>query len=106
MKRSSCISPASRPLSWGVWPIRDRWAHRKTSERFEIKIAEATMISKRREFLSRIAASGLALQTCAKEAAASRNTIRGVAFDAFPILDPRPVFSLAQELYPEMGVDL
>jgi 2-haloacid dehalogenase len=63
------------------------------------------MISKRREFLSRIAASGLALQTCAK-GASTRNTIGAVAFDAFPILDPRPVFSLVEELYPERGVDL
>ena len=64
------------------------------------------MISKRREFLMRMAASGLALQTCAKDAASSRGTIRAVAFDAFPILDPRSVFSLAEELYPGRGVDL
>jgi 2-haloacid dehalogenase len=63
-------------------------------------------MSTRREFLSRTAVSGLALQTCVKEAASSPNTIRAVAFDAFPILDPRPVFSLAKELYPERGVDL
>ena len=29
-----------------------------------------------------------------------------MAFDAFPILDPRPVFALVDELYPERGVDL
>ena len=60
----------------------------------------------RREFLRRMAASGLALKTFANEAAGFRRAIRAVAFDAFPILDPRPVFTLVDELYPERGVDL
>ena len=64
------------------------------------------MTSNRREFLSRMAASGLALQTFTNEAAGFRRTIRAVAFDAFPILDPRPVFALVAELYPEKGIDL
>lgn len=29
-----------------------------------------------------------------------------IAFDAFPIFDPRPVFSLAEELYPGRGAEL
>lgn len=29
--------------------------------------------------------------------------IRAVAFDGFPILDPRPVVALAKELYPDKG---
>ena len=64
------------------------------------------MTLKRRDFLSRTAASGLALQTFANDASAARSTIRAVAFDAFPILDPQPVFALVGELYPERGVDL
>jgi 2-haloacid dehalogenase len=64
------------------------------------------MTSKRREFLGRMAACGLTLQSFANEAAGSRRTIRAVAFDAFPILDPRPVFALVDELFPEKGVDL
>src|SRR5580658_9414455 len=64
------------------------------------------MTSKRREFLSRMAVSGLALQGFANDAAGSQSTIRAVAFDAFPILDPRPVFALVDELYPGKGVDL
>jgi 2-haloacid dehalogenase len=63
------------------------------------------MISKRREFISRIAASGLALQDYAK-GASSRNTIKAIAFDAFPILDPRPVFALVDQLFPARGMDL
>src|SRR5258708_39831467 len=64
------------------------------------------MTSKRREFLSQIAASGLALQIFAHEASGSQRPIKAVAFDAFPILDPRPVFALVDKLYPEKGVDL
>ncbi len=64
------------------------------------------MISKRREFLSRIAASGLVLQAFAKEASGPRSAIKAIAFDAFPILDPRPVFSLVDELYPEKSIEL
>lgn len=60
----------------------------------------------RREFIRRMAASGLALKTLSNEAAGFRRAIRAVAFDAFPILDPRPVFALVEELYPERGVDL
>jgi len=60
----------------------------------------------RREFLRRTAASVLALKTDASRAAGFRRAIRAVAFDAFPILDPRPVFALVDELYPERGVDL
>jgi 2-haloacid dehalogenase len=58
------------------------------------------MTLKRRDFFSRMAASGLALQTFANEVTGSRRTIRAIAFDAFPILDPRPVFALIDELYP------
>jgi 2-haloacid dehalogenase len=64
------------------------------------------MTSERREFLSRMAASGLALQAFANEAAGSRSTIRAVAFDAFPILDPRPVFALVDQLFPARGMDM
>jgi len=64
------------------------------------------MNSDRREFLGRMAVSGLALQSVAKTAAGSSRDIKAVAFDAFPILDPQPVFALVDELYPERGVEL
>jgi 2-haloacid dehalogenase len=69
---------------------------------FEVKL----MSLDRREFLSRMALSGLALQGQAKRASAFRSNIKAVAFDGFPILDPRPVFALVDELYPERGVEL
>jgi 2-haloacid dehalogenase len=64
------------------------------------------MTLNRRDFLSRIAASGSALHTFANEAAGSRSTIRAVAFDAFAIFDATPVFALVDELYPERGAEL
>jgi 2-haloacid dehalogenase len=64
------------------------------------------MTSDRREFLSRMAGSGLAVQSFANEAAGSRGKIKAVAFDGFPILDSRPVFALVNELYPEKGIEL
>jgi 2-haloacid dehalogenase len=39
-------------------------------------------------------------------AAAGRIRPRAVAFDAFPILDPRPVSALAEELFPGKGAEL
>jgi 2-haloacid dehalogenase len=53
-----------------------------------------------------MAVSGLALSTIANEAVASQVPIKAIAFDAFPILDPRPVFGLVNELYPERGAEL
>ena len=64
------------------------------------------MTSDRRDFLGRMAVSGLALQGFANKAAGSRGNIQAVAFDGFPILDPRPVFALVDELYPERGLEL
>ena len=34
------------------------------------------------------------------------NKIKALAFDAFPIFDPRPVFALAEELFPGKGQEL
>jgi len=64
------------------------------------------MTSNRREVLFRMATSGVALQSFANQAAGFRGNIKAVAFDGFPILDPRPVFALVNELYPEKGVEL
>jgi len=59
----------------------------------------------RREFLS-LAAAGIAPGVVASARAGTRPNLKGVAFDAFPILDPRPVFALAEELFPGHGAEL
>ncbi len=61
------------------------------------------MHSNRREFFGRAAAAGL---LTARHAAGSKRPIKAIAFDAFPILDPRPVFALVEELFPGKGADL
>lgn len=63
---------------------------------------------KRREFLNLIAAGITAgiLPAAALAAAGSRPRFKAVAFDAFPILDPRPVFALAEQLFPGRGTEL
>lgn len=56
----------------------------------------------RREVLT-LAAAGIAAKAAIglpSATAASSNVIRAIAFDGFPILDPRPVVALADELYP------
>lgn len=36
-------------------------------------------------------------------AAGRQNEIKAIAFDGFPIFDPRPILALAKKLYPEQG---
>jgi 2-haloacid dehalogenase len=37
---------------------------------------------------------------------AGQHDIKAIAFDAFPIFDPRPIFLLAEELFPGRGAEL
>ena len=37
---------------------------------------------------------------------AARSGIKALAFDAFPVFDPRPIFGLAEQLFPGKGADL
>lgn len=62
----------------------------------------------RREFLN-LAALGIAtgaLTLTPPSHAATTSKLKALAFDGFPILDPRPVFALAEELFPGRGVEL
>lgn len=62
----------------------------------------------RRAFLELTAAGILASATVSRLEAlvARRSQYRAIAFDAFPIFDPRPVFALAETLFPGQGTDL
>jgi 2-haloacid dehalogenase len=53
-----------------------------------------------------MAASGVLLPGLPAHAAGSRVMVKAVAFDEFPILDPRPVFALAAQLFPDKGAEL
>lgn len=66
------------------------------------------MPSNRREFLQ-IASVGLvagALAQAAPQPARAKGRYRAVAFDGFPIFDPRPVFARGEQLYPGHGTEL
>lgn len=62
----------------------------------------------RREFLNLAAASiatGVLISHPLASTASSAK-IKAIAFDAFPIFDPRPVFALAEQLFPGKGTEL
>ncbi|HZP81680.1 MAG TPA: haloacid dehalogenase type II [Chthonomonadaceae bacterium] len=66
------------------------------------------MTSNRREFLGLAVgsvATGL-LEAPSLALAAAKPEIKAVAFDAFPIFDPRPVFALAENLFPGRGAEI
>ena len=66
------------------------------------------MIMDRRSFI-RFSIGAMAIGTLASNTtsrAANKTAIKAIAFDAFPILDPRPVFALAEQLFPGKGTEL
>jgi 2-haloacid dehalogenase len=67
---------------------------------------ETSMFVNRRDFV-RLAAGGVAAATADRGLAADGHTnIRAVAFDGFPIIDPRPVFAKVEEMFPGKGQEL
>jgi 2-haloacid dehalogenase len=66
------------------------------------------MSSGRREFfhltVGSIVASALRSPLVADAITPPR--FKAIAFDAFPIFDPRPIFGLAETLFPDKGADL
>ena len=63
---------------------------------------------RRREFLTLVAggvAAGALLSTPMSQAVTGP-TIKALAFDAFPLFAPRPVFALVEQLFPGKGADL
>src|SRR5919109_2155409 len=63
---------------------------------------------RRREFLNLVAggvATGVLLSTPMSQAATGPK-IKALAFDAFPIFDPRPIFALVEQFFPGKGADL
>lgn len=65
------------------------------------------MAINRREFLNLVAVSAAAAAAPPRMAhAAASARFKALAFDAFPIFDPRPVFALAETLFPGKGAEL
>ena len=69
------------------------------------------MMFNRRAFVARMA-SGIALGILSSmpkvsaDEPFSKSRIKAIAFDAFPIFDPRPVFALVEKLLPGKGAEL
>ena len=62
----------------------------------------------RRQLLKLMAGGATAslLTTSVLAQATTRPNIKAIAFDGFPIFDPRPIFGLAKTLFPEQGNSL
>lgn len=60
----------------------------------------------RRHFVQLAAAGALAAASTVRARAADRPKIKAIAFDGFPIIDPRPVVARAEALFPGRGVEL
>jgi 2-haloacid dehalogenase len=66
------------------------------------------MFVNRREFVT-MAAAGVVATTAGVPAMAAdgvKTIIKAVAFDGFPIIDPRPVFAKVEEMFPGKGSEL
>src|SRR5215470_2869103 len=101
--------PGSPGAGWS-WAVCGRWAYQKTEIILRLNAIGRPNVD-RREFVA-LTAAGLAssllkplLRTVAAEEAA-KSKIKAIAFDAFPIFDPRPVIALAEELFPGKGAAL
>jgi 2-haloacid dehalogenase len=68
-------------------------------------LSNDTMQTERRSLLRR-AAAGAAAAFIEPALPASTLRIKAVAFDAFPVFDPRPIFALAERLFPGQGAAL
>lgn len=66
------------------------------------------MALNRRRFLKLMAGSTASslLATSVFAQATTKPTIKAIAFDGFPIFDPRPIFTLAEKLFPGRGKEL
>jgi len=60
----------------------------------------------RRGFLHLAAGAAASGALSSAPMAARRNRFKALAFDGFPVFDPRPVFALAESLFPGRGAEL
>jgi 2-haloacid dehalogenase len=67
---------------------------------------KATLDRRRFLALTGSAVAGALVESHAASVSIADAPVRAVAFDAFPIFDPRPVFALAEELFPGKGAEL
>jgi 2-haloacid dehalogenase len=64
------------------------------------------MFVDRRKFVTLAAGGAAAAAAIAPAANGAQTRIKAIAFDGFPIIDPRPVFAKAEEIFPGKGLEL
>jgi 2-haloacid dehalogenase len=64
------------------------------------------MFVNRRKFVTLAAAGAVTATTIAPDAKGASAKFKAIAFDGFPIIDPRPVFARAEEIFPGKGSEL
>ena len=64
------------------------------------------MFVNRRKFVTLAAAGAVTATAIAPDARGASAKFKAIAFDGFPIIDPRPVFAKAEEIFPGRGSDL
>jgi 2-haloacid dehalogenase len=64
------------------------------------------MLLNRRKFVTLTAAAVTAATAMVPAATGAQTKIKAVAFDGFPIIDPRPVFAKVEEMFPGKGQEL
>lgn len=64
------------------------------------------MLVNRRKFVTLAAAGAVTATAITPNAKGPSTKLKAVAFDGFPIIDPRPVFARAEEIFPGKGAEL
>jgi 2-haloacid dehalogenase len=64
------------------------------------------MFVNRRKFVTLAAAGAVTATAIAPDARGASAKFKAIAFDGFPIIDPRPVFARAEEIFPGKGSEL
>jgi 2-haloacid dehalogenase len=64
------------------------------------------MLLNRRKFVTLTAAAVTAAKAMVPAATGAQTRIKAIAFDGFPIIDPRPVFAKVEEMFPGKGQEL
>jgi 2-haloacid dehalogenase len=67
---------------------------------------EILMFVNRRKFVTLAAAGAVTATTVTPDAKGASAKFKAIAFDGFPIIDPRPVFARVEEIFPGKGQEL
>ena len=81
------------------------------AEKFQLKLfamqSEPQTNISRRNFIITMSGAGAAFSNSPLSFSPGKvSKYRAILFDAFPIFDPRPVFNLVSEMFPEKGMEL